>query len=293
MEAGQRIITANAAYGANAVAFLRAVERRGVSIDVIGNDEHGHVDVAELANRVDDDVALIALTHVPTNGGLVNPAAKVGAIANAAGVPFLLDACQSVGQMPVDVNEIGCDLLSSTGRKYLRGPRGTGFLYASDRMIDRLIPDHPDHHGADWTDVNTLVLQPNAQRFESWEFSHAGWLALGNAVEEATTIGLDRIQATVVERAASLRSRLADAGFTVMDLGEHRCGLVTAIRDGLDPTEAKAALQEHDVNISVTSPTSARYDEASRPLPDMMRLSVHYLTTERELDAAIRALTTL
>lgn len=293
MQAGQRIITANAAYGANAVGFLRAVERRGVTIDVIGDDKHGQVDVAELANRVDDDVALIALTHVPTNGGLVNPAAKVGAIANEAGVPFLLDACQSVGQLNVDVNEIGCDLLSGTGRKYLRGPRGTGFLYASDRIIDRLIPDHPDHHGADWTALDAYVLQPNAQRFESWEYGHAGWLALGNAVEEATAIGLDRIEATVIARAASLRRRLTEAGLQVWDLGERPCGIVTATGEGLDPTEAKVALKTHGVNISVTTPASTRYDATNRNLPDMMRLSVHYLTTEAELDDAVVALTSL
>ena len=197
MKAGQRIITANAAYGANTVGFLRAVERRGVIIDVVGDDEHGQVDVAELANRVDEDVALIALTHVPTNGGLVNPAAAVGTVANAAGVPYLLDACQSVGQLHIDVDEIGCDLLSGTGRKYLRGPRGTGFLYASERIIDRLIPDHPDHHGADWTTPSEYVLQPTAQRFESWEFTHAGWLGLGNSVDEAVEICTLRIEATV------------------------------------------------------------------------------------------------
>lgn len=290
MQPGQRILTANAAYGANAVAFLRAVERRGVVIDVVGDDAAGQVDVAELANRVDDDVALIAITHVPTNGGLVNPAADVGKVANSAGVPFLLDACQSVGQLHLDVGEIGCDLLSGTGRKYLRGPRGTGFLYASERIIDRLIPDHPDHHGADWTTPSDYVLHPAAQRFESWEFSHAGWLGLGNAVDEAIEIGTRRIEATVYERAASLRNRLVDAGFTVWDLGPTPCGIVTATAAGLDPFEAKEQLRERDVNISVTTPASTRFDAANRNLPDMMRISVHYLTTEAELDHAVAAL---
>ena len=293
MQPGQRIITANAAYGANAVGFLRAVERRGVTIDVIGDDAHGHVDVDELANRVDDDVALIALTHVPTNGGLVNPAAAVGKIANAAGVPFLLDACQSVGQLDIDVETIGCDLLSGTGRKYLRGPRGTGFLYASKRIINRLIPDHPDHHGADWTARDEYVLQPTAQRFESWEFSHAGWLGLGNAVDEARAVGTDRIEATIIERAASLRSRLRDAGFTTWDLGERPCGIVTATAAGLDPSAAKAALRSQGINISVTTPESTRFDAENRRLGDLMRMSVHYVTTENELSTAVAALAQL
>jgi len=293
MQRGQRILTANAAYGANAVGFLRAAERNGVTIEVIGDDEHGHVDIAQLADRVDSDVALIALTHVPTNGGLVNPAAAVGEIANAAGIAFLLDACQSIGQLHVDVREIGCDLLSATGRKYLRGPRGTGFLYASDRIINRLTPDHPDHHGADWTTPTEYVLQPNARRFESWEFSHAGWLALGTAVDQALAIGMGRIEATIYERAASFRNQLRDAGFTLWDLGERPCGIVTATSDGLDPFEAKAALRAQGVNISVTTPASTRFDATNRALPDMMRLSVHYLTTEAELSQAITELVKL
>ena len=293
MHPGQRIITANAAYGANAVAFLRAAERRGVTIDVVGDDQHGHVDVDELARRVDDDVALIALTHVPTNGGLVNPAAAVGAIANGAGIPYLLDACQSVGQLDLDVVEIGCDLLSGTGRKYLRGPRGTGFLYASERIIDRLIPDHPDHHASDWTTPTDYVLQPTAQRFESWEFSHAGWLALGTAVDEARAVGTDRIEATVYERSDSLRAQLGAAGFRVWDLGSRPCGIVTATGDGLDPMRAKASLRDQDINISVTTPASTRFDATNRDLPDMMRISVHYITTEAEIRQAVAALAAL
>jgi selenocysteine lyase/cysteine desulfurase len=293
MEPGQRIITANAAYGANAVAFLRAVERRGVTIDVVGDDEHGHVDVDELARRVDSDVALIALTHVPTNGGLVNPAAAVGKIANDAKIPYLLDACQSVGHLHLDVHEIGCDLLSGTGRKYLRGPRGTGFLYASERIIERLIPDHPDHHGAVWTTPTNYVLQPNARRFESWEFGHGGWLGLGNAVDEALTIGTERIEATIYERSDSLRKQLRAAGFTLWDLGARPCGIVTATGDGLDPSTAKLALRAQDVNISVTTPASTRFDAANRDLPDMMRISVHYTTTEAEIRHAVSALSAL
>jgi len=293
MKPGQRIITANAAYGANAVGFLRAVERRGVTIDVIGDDEHGQLDVGELANRIDNDVALIALTHIPTNGGLINPAAQVGQIANAAGIPFLLDACQSIGQIHIDVEAIGCDLMSCTGRKYLRGPRGTGFLYASDRIIHRLLPDHPDHHGADWTAPDSFVLQPNAQRFESWEYAHAGWLGLGAAVDAARTIGTQRIEATVIERGATLRSHLRDAGFTVWDKGEHKGGIVTATSKQVSPLDAKAALRAQGINISVTSPASTLWDATDRSLPDLMRLSVHYFTTEDEIASAVSALSAL
>ena len=206
MSTGQRVLTAEAAYGANAVAFLRAQERRGVEIDVVPSDDHGQVDVAELERRLDDDVALVAITHVPTNGGLVNPAAEVGRLTRAAGVPFLLDACQSVGQLALAVDDIGCDLLSGTGRKYLRGPRGTGFLYVRSELLDRLVPDHPDHHGAEWDRSDGFRLHDSARRFEYWEYNHAGWLALGTAVDYALDIGVDRIEATVKDRADELRA---------------------------------------------------------------------------------------
>ena len=143
------------------------------------------------------DVALVSLTHVPTNGGLVNPAAEIGALARSADVPFLLDACQSVGQLDLDVDVIGCDFLSATGRKFLRGPRGTGFLYVRESILDRVRPAQPDHHGADLVTSDRYELAPGAQRFEYWEYNHAAWLGLGAAVEHALSWGTDRIEATV------------------------------------------------------------------------------------------------
>lgn len=293
MRAGQRILTANAAYGSNGIAFLRAQQLRGVAIEVIPDDEHGQIDTAELERSIDNDVALVALTHAPTNGGLVNPAAEVGRIANEAGVPFLLDACQSVGQLAVDVSEIGCDLLSATGRKYLRGPRGSGFLYASDRIIDRLEPDHPDNQGADWTTPSTFTLADGARRFEHWEYNHAAWLGLGTAVDEALALGLDRIEATVCAVAESLREQLRTQGFQVWDTGLKKCGLVTATVEGVSAFAVKDALRARAINVSTSTPASTRFDSTRRNLPDLIRLSVHYLTTDDELAKTVAAMQSL
>jgi len=259
-----------------------------VRIDVVPDDDHGQVDVAELERRLGDDVALVAITHVPTNGGLVTPAEAIGVLTQAAGVPFLLDACQSVGQLDLDVGRIGCDLLSATGRKYLRGPRGTGFLYASANIVDRLIPDQPDHHGADWVDPDTFRLVSGAQRYESWEHNHASWVALGVAVDEAQALGLDRIEATVTARADELRAELTNAGFSVMDLGERRCGIVTIACD--QAVAVRDQLRAAGINTSVTTPQSTWYDAANRSLGNMLRISVHYLTVRDELDRLLAAL---
>ncbi|RZV46415.1 MAG: aminotransferase class V-fold PLP-dependent enzyme [Acidimicrobiales bacterium] len=293
MRPGQRIITAEAAYGANAVGFLRAAQRRGVEIDVVPSDSTGQVDLKELERRLDADCALVAITHIPTNGGLINPAAEVGRLARSAGVPFLLDACQSIGQLDIDVDAIGCDLLSATGRKYLRGPRGSGFLYASDRIIDDLITDHPDHHGAKWNRGDGFDLWPGAKRFEYWEYNHASWLALGTAVDYARVIGTDRIEPTVIQRAAQLRDRLHDAQLPVYDIGQRQGALVTTNVPGRDPGEVKAALGAQHINTSVTNPDGTLWDFERRGLAPMLRVSVHYTTTEDELDQAVTALRSL
>lgn len=288
---GDRIVTARAAYASNFIAMLHRAERDGIHIDVVPDDEYGQVDVGALARRLDDRVRLVALTHVPTNGGLVNPAAEVGRLARAAGVPFLLDACQSAGQLPLDVDALGCDLLSATGRKYLRGPRGTGFLYVRRRLLDRLDPPLLDLHAATWTAADRYELRDDARRFETWEGHVAGKIGLGVAVDYALAWGLDAVWERVQALAASLRTRLAEVpGVRVRDQGRVRCGLVTFSTDGPEAAALQRRLRRDGINVSVSSPASTRLDADARGLPDLVRASVHYFNTEDELDRFVAAL---
>jgi selenocysteine lyase/cysteine desulfurase len=292
MRTGQRIVTHDHDYGANWIAFLRAAEIHGVVIDRIPSDRFGQIDLERLATALErpGEVALVSLAWIPTSGGLVNPAAAVGALTRAAGVPYVLDACQAVGQLDIDVTTIGCDFLSATGRKYLRGPRGSGFLWASSAMLDRVTPAQPDHHGADWSSIDSYTFADGATRFEYWEFAHAAWLGLGAAVDTALDLGLDRIQATVAARANELRATLIDAGFNVHDDGIAKCGIVTTTHPTVPTADLMRKLAKQGINASTTSAGSARAHMEARNLPPMIRLSVHCTTTPDEVARTVSVL---
>ena len=292
MRPGQRVLTHAHDYGANVVALLHAARTRGVVVETIPSDVTGQIDLAALEAALDGpgEVAAVSLAWIPTNGGLVNPAAAVGALTRAAGVPFLLDACQAVGQLSIDVDTIGCDALSATGRKFLRGPRGTGFLYVRPSMMESMVPSQPDHHGAEWTGLDEYSFAPGATRFEQWEFDHAAWLGLGAAVDVALDLGVDRIQTTVARRAARLRSELARIGLTVHDEGIARCGIVTVSSDVVDSAQLQRRLHDERINASVTFAGSSRLDVERRDLPPMLRLSVHCTTTDAEVDRCVEVL---
>ena len=271
MRAGQRIITHDHDYGANWVAFLRAVEVRGVKIDQIPSDPDGQIDLDRLAAALarPDEVAVVSLAWIPTSGGLVNPAAAVGELTERASVPFLLDACQAVGQIDIDVASIGCDFLAATGRKFLRGPRGTGFLYARDSVIERITPAQPDHHGAEWVALDRYEFVDGARRFEYWEFDHAAWLGLGAAVDHAIGLGIERIESTIRQRAEELRSGLREVGLRVHDQGVDRCGIVTATHPiGVGIRDCDDVLSRADQRIDDTRQFGARRHGESRDVVD-------------------------
>ncbi|MFJ8039414.1 aminotransferase class V-fold PLP-dependent enzyme [Kitasatospora sp. NPDC096147] len=290
-EPGDRILTARSEYASNAIAYLQTARRYGVSVETVPDDEHGQLSVEALRSMLDERVRLIAVTHVPTQSGLVNPAAEIGKVAREAGVTYLLDACQSVGQLPVDVAEIGCDLLTATGRKFLRGPRGTGFLYASRRLTERLEPPFLDLHSATWTGPDSYRVRPDARRFETWETFYAGKIGLGVAVDTALDLGLDAVEARVTALAARLRDGLRSLpGVHVHDRGLRLSGIVSFTVDGHEPADLAELLRSREVNVSVSHATSAQWDLGSRGLPSVVRASVHYYNTEAELSRLLDAL---
>lgn len=284
LQPGDRIITHASEYVSNYIALLQQAKRRGLEIDLCPSDESGQIDVAALERLIGPRTRLIALTHVPTQGGLVNPAEAVGQVAKAHGLFYLLDACQSVGQIDLDVQKIGCDILSGTGRKFLRGPRGTGFLWVSDRVIDQIEPPFADMRAADWTADQGYTLAKGARRFETWETYVGGRVGLMEAVRYARGLGLPAIEARVSGLAAEVREGLSGLrGVTVRDLGVTRCGIVTFEKAGLEAREIYEALRMQGINVSVSNHSSARLDFGARGLSSLVRASVHYFNDEAEI----------
>jgi selenocysteine lyase/cysteine desulfurase len=287
---GDRILTSGVEYTSNFLAMLQVARRTGTLVEVIPDAPTGELSIEALAGMLDERVRLVAITHVPSHSGLVNPAAEVGRLTREAGIPYLLDACQSVGQMAIDVEAIGCDMLAATSRKFLRGPRGVGFLYVRRDLAEGLEPPFIDYRSARWTSRDEYRLEDGARRFENWESNVAAKLGLGVAVDYALGWGLDAIEARVVALADRMRAGLtAVPGVAVHDPGTRRSGIVTFTIDGQDPDAVEADLRLRRINVSVSDVAYHRLGLESRGLGSVVRASAHYYNTEAEVDTLVDA----
>jgi len=284
LPAGRRILVDRQSYDSHYMGLLQVVSVTGATIDVVPAVADGTIDLEALtAELAVGDVVLVSATHVGTHRGLVNPVEEVGDRCRAAGVLFFLDACQSIGQLPVDVGRIGCAVATGTGRKWLRGPRGTGLLYVASDLVDSLRPTGIDGTSAQWEDAGHYRLSPGVARFMPFESPVALHLGLGTALDHALDLGIDAIAAAVGRIAEHLRGQLASVdGVAVHDGGTRRSGIVTFTVAGSPPAEVKAAATAAGVNVSVTEAGAARFDMGGTRPDAVVRASPHYVTTEEE-----------
>lgn len=292
---GDKIVTTRSDYPSNQTMYLSLARRLGVEVVHAADLPEGGVDPQSVRELLRDPrCRLMALSWVPTDSGLIQPAEEVGAVCEEAGVPYLVDACQSAGQLAIDVGRLRCDFLAGTGRKFLRGPRGIGFLYVSPRALERgATPLYPDMRGAHWTGRDEMRLEPGAERFENWEYSYALVLGLGEAVRytlEAGEAGFARALAL----AATIRERLAELpGYRLRDPGRNLAALVTVEPLGRSAEELKLALRERRINTSVSNRKEQLFDPAAPGATSVLRISPHYYNSEAEIDTLIAALAEL
>ena len=291
---GDQILTGHAEYGSNVLAYWQAARRAGAEVIVVPNDEYGQLDLAALERLAGERTRLIGVSHVPTSGGLVQPAAAIGRIARDRGALYLLDATQSAGQFPLDVAAIGCDMLTGTGRKFLRGPRGTGFLWVRTAALDRLDPFVAEIESATWDGHRGFTWAAGARRFATWEHSYVNVLGLGAAERQALDLGLDAIGQRCAALGARLRDQLGDLpGVSTHDLSQTRCAIVTAKIGNMPATAAAAALRQAGVNVNTTVPEDNQLDTEIRPVHPLVRFSPHCYNTEAEIDRATQLVATL
>ena len=290
LEPGDRILIASAEYASNVLPLLQVAARAGASVQVVPDGEDGSIDVEAFNSMLDEDVRIVSITHAPSHNGVVNDVVAIGDALRFAGSPawYLVDACQSVGQMTVDASRIGADFISATGRKFLRGPRGTGFLIASDRALTDLEPYPLDLHSATWTGGTGYQVAEGARRFETWERSYAALLGMGAAVDYALDLGLDAIRERINHLATRLRTRLAQIdGVVVRDRGAVKSGIVTVTVPAPGAPAMVRALRERSINTSLSTPDYAPDEFVRGGIDSMVRLSPHVYTTDAEIDLAI------
>jgi selenocysteine lyase/cysteine desulfurase len=289
---GDVILTSRADYPSNQLMYLSLARRLGVEVVRADDLPEGGVDpqsIRELVRR--GRVKVVSVSWVPTNSGLVQDVEAVGRECECAGVPFLVDACQAVGQLPIDVARLRCDYLAATARKFLRGPRGIGFLYVSDRGLKRgEAPLYIDMRGADWTEANEYKLADGARRFENWEFAYALVLGLGEAARYALHVGPAAFERVAALAQHTRKLLIENTEARVLDRGRQLCGIVSALIPGSDANQLKRALRDSGVNTSVSDRQSGVIDMDDKGASTILRISPHYYNTEEEIERAVEIL---
>ena len=288
---GDQIITAENEYGSNYLGLLHIAKQKSLDVITVPCDESGVVSLDQLEKSITPKTKLIALTHIASQRGDIQPAAAVGAIASKNNALFLLDVCQSVGQINLDTKDLNCDFLCGSGRKYLRGPRGTGFLFVKDKVLQSLEPIFLDLHSASWKNSKSYEFIETAKMFECYERNIAAMIGLSTAVQYLATLGIDAIEERINHLSSSLLAELSDLkNITVLERSNHRSGIITFTKSNIEAKILKDELQKRNINVSVCRQQNAQLDLGAECTGDVNRVSLHYYNTQQEVSKFLQAL---
>ena len=293
---GDVVLLSENDYPSNYIVFLSLQKRTGIQLVTVKNTGTGEIDLADLEAKLRQyHPRLLSVTHVPTSSGLVQPVEAIGNIVRQYDTLYLLDACQSIGQLPVNAPDTQADFISGTFRKFLRGPRGAGWLYVSDKALQAgLEPLYIDLNGADWTSVNSYQPHPGAKRFEDWETAYALLMGSKEALQYLLDIGIEKVEARNNLLATQLRNALAGIpGVQLQDRGTKTCNIITFSITGKEAAATKQYFRDKGINIYTTTKGSAVLDFAEKGVEWVVRASPHYYNTENEIDIFIEAVKAL
>jgi len=292
LERGDKVLITNEDYISNQLAFLSIQNRFGVRLIRANSLETGGVDVDHMKHLMDsENPKLVSVSHVPTNSGLIQPVEEIGECCQKRNILYLLDACQSVGQLPVDVGHIKCDFLSATMRKFLRGPRGSGFLFVSDRVIqEKLTPLFVDMRGAEWSGADSYEIRMDAKRFEEWELPYALVMGSKMAIDYALQIGIENIRDRNRELCQTVRDKLNSIELRTLDLGSNLSSIITVDMPDKQPEDVINYLRQLNINTSASYRSYAQIDFGTKNVNWALRISPHYYNTEDEIDSLIQGL---
>lgn len=285
------IITSKYEYGSNYINFFIAQKKYKINISILEEDENGDIDLSDLENKIDQNTSLIAITHIPTDNGIIAPVEQVGKLSKKYRIPFLLDACQSAGQVDIDVRKIGCDFLSVTGRKYLRGPRGTGFIYINREYLNKFNPIYLGILSSQWTHTNEMVHREDAKFFELWETSIANKIGLSKAIEYANSLGMRSIENRIKSLASYLRNSLKEISYIILtDKGINKGGIVTFYSKNHKSDVFVDILKQHKIITTYSTNNATGLEIGHKQLPSLVRASIHYFNNKKEIDGFVEIL---
>lgn len=295
LQAGDRVLVTPGEWGGNYAMLLQLQARTGCVVETMPCTADGHIDLAALEAGLDARVQLIALTWVPANGSTVYDAQALGQLCARHGIPYIIDAAQALGHIPVDVQALQCDVLTAPGRKWLCGPRGTGLVYLKPGFAARLQPMTVDHVSCPITPTGP-VLRQDARMLEQSESSVALKLGLLAALDTAQAEGWAQRFAAIAERARQLRSALADVpGLSLHSLAAAPadCGIVPFTLQGHTPAQVQQALLQCHIQVAASGMGFTPLDMQARGLSAVVRASVSAHTTDADIQALVQALQTL
>lgn len=293
LEAADEILVSRQEWMGNIACLQNAANLTGATVKMMASDDTTAVDVDALRSALSADVRIVALTWIGASSTLVNPAAAIGRVLRETGSSafFIIDASQAIGQIPIDVQELGCDALTACGRKFLRGPRGTGLAYISPRLAAKAVLRKIDNFTVVWDSKNCTSLTGSARAFEIGEESVALRLGLGKAMEQALENGIANIQSELGRKSTRLRHALASVtGVRVMDLGNHKSASVTFTVDGLTCASVKQNLAGQNIAIGMNGREYTPFDLDIRGISELLRASVHLSTTDNEIESLVEAI---